>query len=411
MQHKKRYDLTIVGAGLSGLTLAHTVSQYGLKVCLIDKTDPRKFLNQNFDGRTTALSHSSKTLLDQIGIWKNIENNIGTMSDIRITDGPYNDKTSLFYIHFSEEDNRHHPLGYIVENRILRKILLDFVLQSNQIDIISGQEIIGLEKQADSNIAILEDGLKISSDLIVSAEGKFSFLRDFLKINTVDLNYQQSALVCTIQHEHSHQNIAYEKFLPSGPFAILPMQGGHHSSIVWTEKTKHADQIKKMGNREFLKNLRLKVGDFLGEINLVEPRGCYPLSLKHAERYIDHRFCLIGDAAHAIHPIAGQGFNLGIRDIAVLAELLIDQRRLGLDIGNSSILKQYQQMRMFDNMSLVASTDLLTRLFSNESQSLRFIRNIGMGVIHKMPGLRNFCMQFGTGNKGELPKLLRGESL
>src|SRR5438874_12400407 len=256
----------------------------------------------------------------------------------------------------------------------------------------------------------LADGLRLNRSRVAAADGQNSPLRRAARIRTVEWRYQQTGIVTTVAHERPHRGIAVEHFLPAGPFAILPMTG-NRSSIVWTEQADLAPHLLALPDTDFAAELRARFGDFLGEIEPVGPRWSYPLALMQAERYVARRLALVGEAAHVIHPIAGQGLNIAIRDVAALAELIIDQRRLGLDIGDDPLLERYQRWRRADALLLAAVTDGLNRLFSNAIPPVKLIRDVGLAVVNELPPLKRLLMQHAMGTLGDRPRLARGEAL
>ena len=253
-------------------------------------------------------------------------------------------------------------------------------------------------------------GGAVRARLAVAADGRDSALRREAGIAVTTWRYPQVGIVCTVAHERPHRGIAHERFLPAGPFAILPMTG-NRSSLVWTERSDLAPAMMALGEAEFGSEVALRFGDFLGRLDVVGPRWSYPLALVHAERYADRRLALVGDAAHAIHPIAGQGLNLGLRDAAALAEALVDDRRLGLDIGAAGALERYQRWRRFDSLVLMAATDGLNRLFSNDIEPLRLARDVGLAAVNRAVPLKRFIMRHAMGTLGRLPRLVRGQPL
>ena len=263
---------------------------------------------------------------------------------------------------------------------------------------------------AAATVVALSDGRRLSARLVAAADGAASPLRQAAGIRTIEWRYPQTAIVTTVRHQRPHAGIAVEHFLPAGPFAILPMTG-NRSSIVWTEREEFVPRLMALSDREFAVELAARFGDFLGAIEPIGPRWSYPVGLMLAERYVDRRLALIGEAAHVIHPIAGQGLNLGIRDVAALAEIVIDARRLGLDIGDDALLQRYQQWRRLDAMLLAAVTDGLNRLFSNQIGPLRLIRDLGLAAVNRLPPLKRFLMRDAMGITGDLPRLMRGEKL
>ena len=302
------------------------------------------------------------------------------------------------------------PLGFIVENRAIRAALLARAGALVALRHLAPASVEALETTAGGIEARLADGRCLRARLAVAADGANSGLRAAAGIETVRWSYEQTGIVCTVEHERPHRGIAHERFLPAGPFAILPMTG-NRSSLVWTERADLAPALMEAPPAVFARELGARFGDFLGALEPTGPRWSYPLNLTHAKRYVAPRLALAGDAAHAIHPLAGQGFNLGIRDAAVLAELVVDRARLGLDIGGDDVLVHYQRRRRFDSVVLIGVTDGLNRLFSNDSQGLRLIRDVGLAAVNEMPPVKRFFMRHAMGLAGDLPRLARGEPL
>jgi 2-octaprenyl-6-methoxyphenol hydroxylase len=398
-------DLVIVGGGLVGLTLAAACAGAGLDVAVIDREEPARMVDAAFDGRTSAIALGSQRILAGIGLWHHIAREAEPIREIRVADGD-----SPLFLHYDHAEIGPDPLGYIVENRVLRRALLARVAVLPTLRHFAPTRVAAALRKVGGVEVALEDGGSVSGALLAAADGKSSPLRQAAGIRTVEVRYPQTAIVCTVRHERPHLGIAVEHFLPAGPFAILPMTGDR-SSIVWTERAALAPRLLALDAAGFHAELARRFGDFLGRIEVVGPRWSYPLSLMHAERYGAERLVLVGDAAHVIHPIAGQGLNLGLRDVAVLAELIVDARRLGLDIGNADILARYERWRRFDTVALAAVTDGLNRLFSNTVPPLAWMRGVGLAAVNRMPPLRRFLMRHAMGLVGQLPRLVRGERL
>ena len=404
---KEDSDIIIIGGGLVGLTLACALNSAGINSTIIESIDQSRFHDEKFDGRVSAIAYGSKKLFETIGVWQDMADYAGPISDIRITD-----QNSSSFIHYDGATVGSNPMGYIVENRFIRKALLGNIASQKGIKLLSPAIYEKIEYgQHDVTVKLKAGGNKIRRKLIVAADGRNSAVREGLGIKTTKLDYGQTAIVCTIKHEKNHQGIAIEHFMPAGPFAILPMQGGHHSSLVWTEKRELAPIFMKMNDSEFLNQVEKRFGAWLGKLEVSGPRWSYPLSLCFADEYIANRACLVGDAAHGIHPIAGQGFNLGIRDVAVLADIIAETIRLGLDVGGFTMLESYQRTRRADNLQMIAATDCLNRLFSNNITPIKLARNLGMGMIEKMPSLKKILMRDAMGILGDTPKLIRGEKI
>ncbi|MBT3237570.1 MAG: UbiH/UbiF/VisC/COQ6 family ubiquinone biosynthesis hydroxylase [Rhodospirillaceae bacterium] len=398
-------DVLIAGGGLVGGTLACALAMGGFRVAVVDSQDPKEGLDAEFDGRASAIALSSKRVLDGLGLWAHIEPDAGPIGDIRVSDGD-----SLFFLHYDHKDIGDEAFGYMVENRTLRRALAERFTSLDNIALLAPARVKDLDRTPGQVRATLEDGRCIEAGLIVGAEGRNSPTRDAAGIKLTRWSYHQTGIVCTVAHEHSHENIAHEHFLPAGPFAILPLPG-NRASIVWTEKSDLAPAIMALDNDGFLSELKTRFGDFLGDIEVVGPRWAYPLSLQYAGRATDQRLVLVGDASHGMHPIAGQGLNMGLRDVAALAEVMTDARRLGLDPGDGVILDQYERWRRFDNTLMLAMTDFLNRLFSNDIEPVRLARDLGMAAVNKIPPLKKVFMRHAMGLAGDLPRLMRGETL
>jgi 2-octaprenyl-6-methoxyphenol hydroxylase len=399
-------ELLIAGGGLTGLLLGVACAGAGLVVALVDRQDPTMLLGEGFDGRSSALAYGSRKVLDAIGLWPEIAPDAEAVLEIRVAD----DNSPLFLHYDHRELGTAVPLGYIVENRVLRRALIERVRSIPNLVFLAPLVVRSVSSSPLSTIAALSDGRQIKARLVAAADGQRSPLRRSAGIRTVEQRYRQAGIVTTARHERPHGGIAVEHFLPSGPFAILPMTG-NRSSIVWTERAELAPRLMELSNGAFAAELAARFGDFLGSVEPVGPRWAYPLALVLAEHYVAPRLALIGEAAHMIHPIAGQGLNLGIRDVAALAELMIDARRLGLDIGDETVLRRYQQWRRFDVLALTAITDGLNRLFSNSLTPVQLARDLGIAAVNRLPPLKRLLMRDAMGIVGELPRLVRGEPL
>lgn len=400
-----RVELIVVGGGLVGLTLGIACAEAGIEVAVIDREDPAVMLAEPFDGRSTAIAHGSQQVLSGIGLWLLVASEAQPILEIRVADS-----ASPLFLHYDHRDLGDLPLGYIVENRVLRRALVERAAALPSLRYLAPAGVARVEREAGRVMAHLDDGRRIKGELAAACDGRTSPLRHEAGINTIEWTYPQTGIVCTMRHEMPHRGVAVEHFLAAGPFAILPMTG-NRSSIVWTERADLAPRLMALDEAGFTAELVHRFGDFLGRVELEGPRWSYPLALMHAERYAAPRLALVGDAAHVIHPIAGQGLNLGIRDIAALAELIVDARRLGLDIGNHETLQRYERWRRFDNLTLTAVTDGLNRLFSNAVPPVKLARDVGLAVIDRLPPVKRFLMRHAMGVVGDLPRLARGERL
>ena len=402
-----RTDIVIAGGGMVGLTLALALARGGLKVVLADPLKPEQMSDQSFDGRVSALSFASVRMLRVLGLWERLLPDAQPIFDIVVSDGDLGRKPSPFSLHFDHNEIGE-TLGYIVENRHIRQALLEAVVEQRQITFLPG--VAAGELVIDTLATVtLSDGRRFASPLAIAAEGKDSPLREAQGIKTVGWDYPQTGIVTTVAHKRPHNGVAYEHFLPNGPFAILPMTG-NRSSLVWTEETAEARRLVQLDERDFTAALALRFGSHLGDVRPTGPRWTYPLRLHLARTYAKDRFALIGDAAHTIHPIAGQGLNLGLKDAAALAETVLDAARLGLDFGRLDVLARYERWRRFDSFVLAAATDGLNRLMSNDLFPIRLVRDLGMGVVDGIPPLRRFFMRHAGGDVGTLPRLLKGEA-
>ncbi len=407
IQHHDIADVLIVGGGLVGGALALGLAKHGVWTTVIDKLPPRAGISPTFDGRASAIAASGQKLLEGVGLWAHLAAKAEPIRDIRVSDG-----SSLLFLHYDHQDLGEGPLGYMLENRHLREaIAAGFEADTKNLNVIAPATVRSFAQDADTGTVTLDDGRTFSGKLVIAAEGRNSVVRDAADIRMTGWTYDQTAIVATIAHEHSHQGIAHERFLPAGPFAILPLKGGHQSSLVWTEKSANAERYLKLTDAELVDAIDERVGGFLGKLNLVGPRFSYPLGLQYAATYVRGRLALVGDTAHGIHPIAGQGLNLGLRDVGALIEVVVDAVRLGLDPAHASVLDQYERWRRSDNLLMAGVTDVLNRLFSNNITPIRIARDLGLGVVNRIPPLKQFFMRHAMGNVGELPKLLRGVSL
>lgn len=406
----ERVDVAIVGGGMVGGTLAAALAEAGLSVALVDRADPAEQLEQAYDGRTVAIAHATHRLLQATGLWTRLVPHAEPILDIRVTDGP-----SLLFLHYDHRELGEDPLGYIVENRAIRRSLF---ARLGGLETLRFRAPAALARHIAMPAGVtltLADGSEIDAALLVAADGSDSALRRAAGIASAQWDYGQTAIVCTMAHEKPHRGIAHERFLPAGPFAVLPMTDdpvhGHRSSIVWTEKKALAPAMLALPEADFSFELHRRFGPWLGEVRVAGGRWSYPLRFAHAETYVKPRFALVGDAAHTMHPIAGQGLNIGLRDVAALAEVLVDAKRLGLDIGSAAVLECYQRWRRFDNQVLLGVTDTLNRLFSNDLAPLRLVRDLGMAAVNRLGPLKHFFMRHAMGTVGDLPRLLRGEAL
>jgi 2-octaprenyl-6-methoxyphenol hydroxylase len=404
-------DILIAGGGLNGPALALALAQGGFRVTVIDARQAETRAEAGFDGRAYALAIASVRLLTAIGVWDNVAAKAQPIHQIKASDGRAGEGAAPFFLHFDAAEIEEGPMGHMLEDRYLYAAFLQALQQTPGITLLSGETVVAQEAKPDGVSVTLASGRTLTAGLLVGCDGRGSGTAQRAGIRRVGWGYGQTALVTAIHHQHDHQGIAQQFFMPSGPLAILPLKGGHHSSIVWSETDATAAAIQALPDIEYLEALRPRFGDFLGEISLAGARFTYPLSLSLAERFIAARLALVGDAAHGVHPIAGQGLNLGLRDVAALAEVLILARRRGEEPGGPSALEEYQRWRRFDATALALGMDTVNRVFSTDNAVLRLGRDIGMGLVNAMPGLRRGFIRQAAGLTGDLPKLLTGRQV
>jgi 2-octaprenyl-6-methoxyphenol hydroxylase len=400
-------DVLIAGGGFAGFALAIALRQALGEHFAVTLADPD--LGQAAgDVRASAIAAAPRRMFEALGVWEAIAAGAQPILDMAITDSRIDDAVRPVFLTFGGEIEPGEPFAHMVENGSLVAALAAkaagagvVLVKASVSDFTAGLSAMN---------AMLSDGTAIRTKLLAAADGARSRLRERAGIATSGWPYGQSAIVTTVAHERSHDGRAEEHFLPAGPFAILPLRH-NRSSIVWTEETEEAGRIIALPDNEFHDELEKRFGLGLGEITIAGPRRAYPLGLWVARSFIADRLALIGDAAHVIHPIAGQGLNMGLRDVAALAEAVVDAVRLGVDPGDASVLERYQRWRRFDTMTMCISTDVLNRLFSNRSDVLRLIRDMGLGIVERLPVLKDLFIREAAGLVGDVPKLLRGESL
>lgn len=402
-------DVIILGGGLVGLALAAALDSAGLRSIVVDPADPAGRKDVAFDGRTTAVSSSSMRMFRQVGVLGHLPAPGCPIQAIRVADGLA--PGSLTF----EPGEDGEPLGVMHENRHLRAALQARAEAGANIDLRWKSPIAEVVRDDFSGRVRLANGGELTAPLIVGAEGRQSPSREAAGIRMARWQYKHTAIVSTLAHERPHEQIAYEIFYPAGPFALLPMtdlEGGiHRSAIVWSIANAKAAGLLKLDDAAFAAEAEAAMGGFLGSVRLLTPRSSYPLGFHHATRITDQRLALAGDAAHAIHPIAGQGVNLGFRDAAALAEVLVDGARLGLDLGDAQLLARYQRWRALDAFSVALATDGLTRLYGVPGKAASVVRRLGMGVVDRLGPLKHKLNAAARGNSGDLPKLLLGEAL
>ena len=405
----KRVDVLISGGGMVGLPLGLALAQGGLNTVIADASVPAQALDPKFDGRVSALAYASVRMLTALGVWDSLAPDAQPIREILVTDGKAGRPASPFSLHFDAEEVGADSLGHIAENRHIRSSLHSCVAWQSHLTLLAPQTVKSLMVEAGGATAKLADGEEISASLVIAADGRDSPLRSQMGVQVIGWSYPQTGIVATVEHERPHNGVAYEHFLPSGPFAILPMTG-NRSSLVWTEAKAKAPALLALDEASFNEELARRFGSHLGKTKSAGPRWSYPLSFHLARDFVRPRFALAGDCAHGIHPIAGQGLNLGLKDAAALAEVLLDAARLGRDIGALDTLKRYERWRRFDSFALAASTDALNRLFSNDIAPLRHLRDLGLDIVDSIGPARRFFMRHAGGDVGKLPRLMKGEA-
>lgn len=404
---EKDADIVIVGGGLNGPALGVALAQAGLRVTVVDARPAGARAEAGFDGRAYALALASKRLLSVIGVWPRLEAKVQPILQIKASDGVAGQGPAPFFLTFDHAELEEGPMGFMAEDRHLYAAFLAAMADSG-VQLISGETVVSQEVTAGGVVVELASGRRVSARVLVGCDGRTSGTAQRAGIGRTGWGYGQTALVTAIRHEKDHQGIAQQFFMPSGPLAILPLPGGHLSSIVWSETDAQAQALQALPDDAYLAALRPRFGDFLGEISLAGERFTYPLNLTLANSFVADRVALVGDAAHGVHPIAGQGLNLGLRDVGALAQVLIEAQRRGEDIGAADVLERYQRWRRFDSTALALGMDAVNRLFSNDNPVLRLGRDLGLGLVNAVPGLRRGFMRQAAGLSGEVPKLLQG---
>ena len=401
-----RHDVIILGGGLVGLTLGIALARHQVRAVVIDPADPGTMLAPGFDGRASAVASAAWRMLQAIGVGARLEGKGCPIAAIKVQDG-LSPESLLF-----EPAPDDGALGHMFENRDLRRALDETARAAGALTLLRPARPVDVRRDLDGVSVTLDDGHVVTGSLLIGAEGRQSPTREAAGITVARWSYDHVAMIASIAHEKPHGGIAYEIFYPSGPFAILPLidgsAGEHRSALVWTVDKKHAPAMLGLPDRAYQAEAEKRMGGTLGAVRMISPRSSYPLGFHHAARITDTRLALVGDAAHGIHPIAGQGVNLGYRDVAALTEVLVEGMRLGIDPGDAQLLARYQRWRSLDSFLVAASTDGLTRLFGIPGRTARSVRRIGLGAVQRLGPLKGRFMAEARGETGKLPRLLQG---
>ncbi|MER9894958.1 ubiquinone biosynthesis hydroxylase [Mesorhizobium sp. M0119] len=410
---KNSLDVLVAGAGYVGLAVAVSLKQArpSLAVAVVDAAPAGVWRK---DGRASAIAAAACRMLDQLGVWNEIAPEAQAITEMIVTDSRTSDPVRPVFLTFDGEVAPGEPFAHMVANKDLNGALRRRAEQLG-IGIIEGVAVSAFDTNGAGTTVHLADGATLKARLLVAADGVNSKLRDMAGIKTVKWEYGQSGIVCTVAHERPHNGRAEEHFLPAGPFATLPLKPGkdgtNRSSIVWVERSQDAEKLVSGDTLVLEYELEHRFGLKLGEIHIADKPRAWPLGLIIARAFVAPRIALAGDAAHGIHPIAGQGLNLGFKDVAALAEVVVEADRLGQDIGALDVLERYQQWRRFDTVQMGITTDVLNRMFSNDFGPLRTLRDVGLGLVERMPRLKGFFIRQASGLSGDTPKLLKGEAI
>jgi 2-octaprenyl-6-methoxyphenol hydroxylase len=409
----QRYDVLIAGGSFVGLSLAIAMmrsSGGGLKVAVVDATPLESARDRGHDGRASALSAASKQLFQSLGVWERVEAQVQPITGIDITDSQLGSLVRPTLLHFDGDLESGGPAAFMLENYVLRDALIEAAREIEGLTFLAPEKVTDFETTLHGVVARLGGGMSVEAALLVAADGRNSALRKSAGIKTIGWSYRQSGIIATLRLEKPHGGLAIQHFLPSGPFAILPLTG-NRVSLVWTQESARARQVVAMDDEDFLIHAKKRIGARFGILEIAGPRAAFPLNMHLARSFVAARVALAGDAAHGVHPLAGQGLNIGLRDVAALTEVMVESSRLGLDLGSAPVLERYQRWRRFDSAFSALAMDRINSLFTNDSAPLRSIRSLGLGLVDRAPALKKFFVREAAGLTGTVPKLLRGEAI
>ena len=410
---EQSFDVAVVGAGFVGLALVASLERalpQGLRIALIDAADVAGPETGAPDPRASAITAASRKLLELLGVWGKVADRAEPFRRIEISDSPLNAAIRPLLLNFEMDLPGEETAAHMVENRDLLRALRARVLGLKNVTLFAPDTVTGFRADGGGAELTLKQGGVLRSRLVAAADGRRSALRKMAGIKIVGWQYKQIGIAATVEHDAPHEGRAVQHFLPAGPFAILPLKG-NRSSLVWSEEEGRAREILAAGSERVLSEIRRRFGGRLGEVRLAGPYGGFPLDMHLARSFVGERIALVGDAAHGLHPLAGQGLNIGLRDVAALAEVVVETARLGLDIGGPDVLDRYQRWRRFDTALSGTAMDGLNRLFSNDSDLLRVVRTIGLGLVERLPGLKRAFVREAAGFSGETPRMLRGKPI
>jgi 2-octaprenyl-6-methoxyphenol hydroxylase len=405
------FDVAIVGGNLNGQALALALRDAlpaGFRIALVERLAAGA--PPALDARAYAVSLASQRFLEAVGVWSEVASGAEPLTEIDITDATTSAPIRPVLLHYDNQADER-PASHIVPGQALQTALDQRLRGAGGIDRFDGQSLESLDFGSGAVTLGLSNGRRVQARLAVAADGRASRLRSLAGIKTIGWSYGQHGIVTTVGHELAHGGRAIQHFLPAGPFAILPLKGGHRSSLVWSERSGTAQAMLALDDAAFLEEVRLRFSGRLGELTLEGPRQSFPLDLHLARSFYSGRVVLVGDAARGVHPLAGQGLNIGLRDVAALAEIIVETARLGLDIGSAEPLHRYQRWRRFDSVASALGMDGLNRLFSNDNAAFRAIRDLGLGLVDRSPALKRMLVAEAAGLTGEVPRLLRGEPI